>query len=390
MPLPDLSNAELDAWLALLRAPRLSARALREALARHGDAATVRSAGPQAWRRLGIDEANDAHLRDPPDPAADRDWLAAPRHHLIPFGHADYPPLLARTPDPPAALWIDGDPTALWLPQLAIVGSRSASAGGLANARDFAATFARGGLAVTSGLAEGIDGAAHEATLDAGGTTVAVFGTGIDRVFPRRHAALAARIAAQGALVSEFPPGTDGLPMHFPRRNRVIAGLSLGTLVVEASLRSGTLITARCASEAGREVFAIPGSIHNPLARGCHRLIREGAKLVESAQDVLDELGPMARELGGELALRLGGADAAVHERGPPEAAPARRDDPDYARLLDALGHDPVAVDELAARTGLTVATLSSMLLMLELDGVVVSPHGGHYSLGPGADRTRG
>jgi DNA processing protein len=376
VPPPDLDPRNLDAWLALLRAPRLPARAIRDGLQRHGDAATLVSAGPAAWRALGIDAANDDHLLRPPPAGAERRWLDAPGHHLVRFASPDYPPLLARAPDPPAALWVDGDPTVLWLPQLAIVGSRSASAGGLANARDFAATFARGGLTVTSGLAEGVDAAAHEATLDAGGTTIAVFGTGIDTVFPRRHAALAARIAGQGALVSEFPLGTAGQPLHFPRRNRVIAGLALGTLVVEASLRSGTLITARCASEAGREVFAIPGSIHNPLARGCHRLIREGAKLVESAQDVLDELAPLARELGAELRRAL---DA------PPADAPPRRhdrrDDPDYASLLAALGHDPQPLDALAARTGLTVAALSSMLLMLELEGVVSAQPGGYYAL---------
>ncbi len=380
MPLPDLPPPQVDAWLSLLRAPRLGARMLRDALARHGDAATVLQAGPRAWRALGIDPANDDALLHPRQQAEDRAWLEQPGQHLIVFGSADYPPLLARAPDPPAALWVRGDPTVLWLPQLAIVGARSASAGGLANARDFAATFARGGLVVTSGLAEGVDGAAHTATLDAGGSTIAVSGTGVDVVFPRQHAQLAARIAAQGALVSEFALGTDGRAAHFPRRNRIIAGLSLGTLVVEAGLRSGTLITARCASEAGREVFAIPGSIHNPLARGCHRLIRDGAKLVESAQDVLDELGPLARELGADLAQRLAAAPASTAHASRPGARQTQ--DPEYAALLAALGHDPLPMDELAARTGLTVASLSSMLLMLELDGVVVSGQGGHYCLG--------
>ncbi|MFN7553250.1 MAG: DNA-processing protein DprA [Pseudomonadota bacterium] len=376
MPLPNLSDAETEAWCALLRAPKWSARVIREGLARHRTAATLLSAGPAAWRALGVDPAGDEALLRPAACGAERDWLADARHHLLTWGSLDYPPLLARTPDPPAALWVDGDPTVLWLPQLAVVGSRSATAGGLANARDFAATFARAGLTVTSGLAEGVDGAAHEAALKAGGTTVAVFGTGIDRLFPRRHAALAARIAGQGALVSEFPLGTEGLPSHFPRRNRIIAGLALGTLVVEAGLRSGTLVTARCAAEAGREVFAIPGSIHNPLARGCHRLIREGAKLVEGAPDVLDELAPLARELGADLARRL---DAPAADAGP--VRPDRRDDPDYACLLDALGHDPQPLDVLAARTGLTAAALSSMLLMLELEGIVVAQPGGYYGL---------
>uniref|UniRef100_A0A0U1PA81 DNA processing protein DprA n=1 Tax=Mizugakiibacter sediminis TaxID=1475481 RepID=A0A0U1PA81_9GAMM len=246
--------------------------------------------------------------------------------------------------------------------------------------------LAAAGFVVTSGLAEGIDGAAHAAALDAGGTTVAVMGTGPDLVYPRAHRELAARIAAAGALVSEFPPGTTARPEFFPRRNRLIAGLALGTLVVQASLRSGSLITARLASEQGREVFAVPGSIHNPLARGCHRLIREGAKLVETAEEVVEELAPLARSLGLALAARLE-ADAAAAPR---QAAPATggwRDDPDYRRLLDALGHDPAALDELAARTGLAPAALSSMLLMLELEGVVAGLPGGRYQRLPEGGR---
>ncbi|WP_062535810.1 DNA-processing protein DprA, partial [Mizugakiibacter sediminis] len=317
---------------------------------------------------------------------ADLAWLAAPGHRLLRCTDADFPPQLAETPQAPAALFVAGDAALLLRPQVAIVGARSADAAGLATAKSFARVLAAAGFVVTSGLAEGIDGAAHAAALDAGGTTVAVMGTGPDLVYPRAHRELAARIAAAGALVSEFPPGTTARPEFFPRRNRLIAGLALGTLVVQASLRSGSLITARLASEQGREVFAVPGSIHNPLARGCHRLIREGAKLVETAEEVVEELAPLARSLGLALAARLE-ADAAAAPR---QAAPATggwRDDPDYRRLLDALGHDPAALDELAARTGLAPAALSSMLLMLELEGVVAGLPGGRYQRLPEGGR---
>ncbi|MBR0344884.1 MAG: DNA-processing protein DprA, partial [Rudaea sp.] len=250
------------------------------------------------------------------------------------------------------------------------------SAAGVANARAFARAFALAGNTVTSGLAEGIDGAAHAAALDAGGKTVAVLGTGIDLVYPLQHAELAARIAASGALVSEYPPGVPGHPKHFPRRNRIISGLSLGTLVVEASLKSGSLTTARYAAEQGREVFALPGSIHSPLARGCHKLIREGAKLVETAGEVLEELHGVGALLADGLRERLAttadGQDAAAARF----AGDQRARDPDYAALTKALGPEPVALDELALRTGLAAASLSSMLLMLELDGLVVAENG--------------
>lgn len=297
-----------------------------------------------------------------------REWLAQPNHHLIARGSADFPVLLRDIPHAPAALYVTGDPALLWTPQIAVVGARSASTSGLANARAFARAFALAGNTVTSGLAEGIDAAAHAAALDAGGKTIAVLGTGIDLVYPRRHAELAAHIAENGVLVSEFPPGVPGHPKHFPRRNRIISGLALGTLVVEASLKSGSLITARYAGEQGREVFAIPGSIHNPLARGCHKLIRDGAKLVEAAQEVLEELQGMGARLAEGLRERL--ADESENVIAPQEH------DPDYARLLAALDHAPTALDELAARTQLSAAALSSMLLVLELDGVVVAENG--------------
>jgi DNA processing protein len=329
-----------------------------------------------------------------PDSPVAREWLAQPGHHLVRRGSDDYPPQLARVDDAPEWLFVAGDPACLWHPQLAIVGSRNATENGLATARDFAATLARAGLAITSGLADGIDGAAHAGALDADGLTLAVCATGLAHVYPRKHAVLATRIAARGALVSEYPPDTQARPGQFPRRNRIIAGLALGTLVVEASLRSGSLITARLAGENGREVFAIPGSIHNPMARGCHRLIRDGAKLVESAQDVLDELGAAARDLGGAIAQRLARVAEPAVARGRTDdetrlrrarasegAPPPARDDPDYRRLRAALGHDALTVDALVARSGLTAQAVSSMLLLLELDGEVAAQAGGRYAL---------
>jgi DNA processing protein len=308
----------------------------------------------------------------------DLDWLVAEGVTLLNAFDARYPPLLRRLSGAPLLLFVRGDVDALWTAQLAIVGSRQATAGGLATARDFAATFVSRGFAVVSGLAAGIDAAAHQGALDAGGMTIAVLGTGLDRVYPARNAALAKRVAEQGALVSEFPPRTPARRENFPRRNRIISGLSLGTLVVEASLGSGSLITARIAVDQGREVFAIPGSIHNPLAKGCHQLIRDGAKLVETAQEVIDELAPMVREWGDTLTRVPSSSDPAPKQAALPLSEGL--DDPDYSKLRLALGHDPVPIDALVSRTGLTVPVLSSMLLRMELEGEVVANPGGTYS----------
>ena len=308
--------------------------------------------------------------------ARTRAWLEQPRHCLLHWRHPDYPALLRRIADPPRVLFVAGDPTLLWHPCVAVVGSRSPSAGGADNAFAFARAFAASGLAVASGLAAGIDTAAHAGALSAGGATIAVLGTGPDVPYPRSNAALHARIAEHGVLVSEHPPGTVAHRGQFPRRNRIIAGLSLGTVVVEAAQRSGSLITARLAGEAGREVFALPGSIHNPKARGCHRLLREGAALVESPDEVVAALGPLAARLADDLRGRLG---APIHH---PAAAPCEAAaapglaDPDYKKLWTALGHDPTGMDGLVSRTGLTAAQLSSMLLVMELEGRVVSRHG--------------
>lgn len=292
------------------------------------------------------------------------------------FGPDDprYPQLLREINQPPALLHVLGNVDSLQLPQLAIVGSRHATPGGAETAHQFAAWLAARGFCITSGLAEGIDAAAHRGALSVGGKTIAVCGTGLDTVYPRMHAALAREIVRSGgALVSEFAAGTTVHPSNFPRRNRLISGLSVGTLVVEASLRSGALITARHAMEQGREVFAIPGSIHSPVARGCHRLIRNGAKLVETAEDIVEELR-------GQLAGLALDASAIAPESRIADAAEITADPQSgYAQLLDAMGWDPVDADHLVERCGLTIGEVSSMLLLLEMQGSVQSLSGGRY-----------
>jgi DNA processing protein len=299
-----------------------------------------------------------------------RSWLSQPDHHLITPDDPRYPDRLRQIERTPPSLFVLGDPEVLALPQLAIVGSRNPTPAGVDNAQAFAASLARAGLVITSGLALGIDAAAHQGALAAGGLTLAVCGTGLDRVYPARHRELARTIAQQGALVSEFPPGMPALAGNFPRRNRLISGLSLGVLVVEAALQSGSLITARLAGTQGREIFAIPGSIHNPLARGCHRLLREGAKLVESAQDVLEEIGPV-----------LGNPASALTPTGrtPPGDGAPEPQDSEYRALLEAMSFEPVRVDQLVERTGLAAEVLASMLLILELRGEVALVPGGAY-----------
>jgi len=359
---------ELLAWLTLLRAPGLGGAGIRALLQQAGSARAICRDIRRLRHAAALDQAA-LNWIERPDAArleGDLAWLAQPGHRLLRCDEEDFPPQLETIPSPPAALFVAGDAAALLAPQVAIVGARSASAQGLANARDFARTLGRAGLTVTSGMADGIDGAAHAAALEAGGMTVAVVGTGPDLVYPRKHRDLSARIEQHGAIVSEFPPGTEARPDHFPRRNRLIAGLALGTLVVEAGLQSGSLITARLAGEAGREVFALPGSIHNPLAKGCHRLIRDGARLVETAAEVIEALGPAALAQGAGLRARLEATEAAPHQ-----GFPARAQDPDYASLLAGLGDEPASLDELVDRTGLAPAALSSMLLLLELEGVV-------------------
>lgn len=352
-----LSAAELAAWLRLTES--VGPAAARRLLAMAGSPEAVFELPAVALDQALPGRQREAFARPPahlPTLIAEAErWLAGPDRSLLVLGEPDYPPQLLATADPPLLLWLQGRRTLLATPSLAIVGSRHPTAQGADNARAFARALAEAGQTIVSGLALGIDAAAHEGALAAGGATIAVVGTGLDQVYPPRNQALAARLlAAGGLIVSEYSLGTPVMAANFPRRNRIIAGLTQGCLVVEAALQSGSLITARLAVEAGREVFAIPGSIHSPQSRGCHALIRQGAKLVETAQDVLEELPPAAPAV-------------AAPATTPGPAAPAHA----QQTLLDAMGFDPVGLDALAARSGWSAAELSAMLLDLELDGQV-------------------
>jgi len=354
------------------RTPGLDAGRLLAAARCSADLELLERPDRHALAALGLTTAAIAWLEAPDEAsiAEDLRWLDTSGGVLVGATEAAYPELLRQSPDAPAVLYVRGNPACLLEPQLAMVGSRNPTAGGRATAREFAASFARLGLAITSGLALGIDAACHEGALAAGGVTVAVLGCGLDVVYPRENTALADRVAASGALVSEFPPGTPALREHFPQRNRIIAGLAHGTLVVEAAQKSGSLITARLAGVAGRDVFALPGSIHNPLARGCHELIRQGAKLVECVEDVLAEL---KISLAQQLLESPAPASPGTH-------GGARVLDKAYKILLDALAFEPASVDSLIERTGLNSESIASMLLILELDGHVAPHPGGRYS----------
>lgn len=356
-----MNQEERSAWLRLLLTPGVGSGTARRLLAAFGLPQDIWRHGPGTWEPVVGSRVAQA-LQVEPEGLADAQrrlehWLAAsPEHHLVSLGDPHYPDALLQTADPPLLLHVQGQIAILAHPhKLAIVGSRNPTPQGAANARLFARSLAESGLCIVSGLALGVDAAAHTGALDGDGPTIAVVGTGLDTVYPPRNEALAQRIVAQGAIVSEYLLGTPPLAPHFPQRNRIISGLSLGTLVVEAAVRSGSLITARLASEQGREVFAIPGSIHAPQSRGCHALIRQGAKLVESAQDVLED-------------LRLDAGAATL-------SAPLAAEAPDS--LLSAMGFDPVGFDALQARTGLDTGTLQARLLELELDGQIGRLPGG-------------
>jgi DNA processing protein len=355
-----MPDAELAAWLRLTLVPGLGGQGLRKLLGEFGLPSQVLGAGRGALATSVGDALAQRILADEGAAAVDAAlaWAAAPGHSIVTLADAAYPQQLLEIPDPPALLYVIGDAGLATRRGLAIVGSRNATPQGTADAERFARAFSAAGLTIASGLALGIDAAAHRGALDGPGATVAVLGCGDDVVYPQRNASLYRAIAERGALVAEFPLGSPPVAANFPRRNRLISGLARGVLVVEAALASGSLITARLAAEQGREVFAMPGSIHSPLSKGCHALIKQGAKLVESAQDVLDELGLPAP------------AQASA-------PAPAQAEKPHA--LLAHLGRDPCNVDTLCQRSGLTPDIVSAMLLELELAGAVAALPGGRY-----------
>ena len=368
-----LAESDVRCWLAVGRAGACNGHAVLRALEAFGSIGGLFEAGARELAALGFSRSAIARTRamDWSAVGRDRDVLDHLGAGIVPIGTERYPARLAAIASPPPVLYCRGNPEVLGRPQLAVVGARAATRGGRERARAFARTLAECGLVVTSGLARGIDAAAHRGALDAGAPSVAILATGPDRIYPRSNAGLAGELIETGAVITERAPGTPPRPENFPRRNRLISGLCLGVLVVEASLRSGSLITARLAADEGREVFAIPGSVDNPLSRGCHALIRDGAKLVESVVDVIEELA------------HPGGL------QGPPASSePAASDDSADAgggsggsarRVLDAVGHDPITLDRLVEHTGLTPDRLSSILLSLELDGRLDALPGGRY-----------
>jgi DNA processing protein len=368
-----MDREELAGWLRLALAPGVGSVAARKLLAAFGLPDAIFTQSKATLAQVVPAALADALLTPPPEFDAQLEatcqWFEGedghgPRH-VVTLADARYPPGLLQIADPPILLYAIGVLPTPWPDAIAIVGSRNPTAQGLSNARQFGASFARAGLCVVSGLALGIDGAAHEGALEGAApgalATIAVVGTGLDRVYPKQHLDLAHRIAAQGLLVSEYPIGTPPLPPNFPKRNRLIAALSHGTVVVEAALQSGSLITAKQAAEQGKEVFAIPGSIHAPQSRGCHALLKEGAKLVETAQDVLEELPALARR-------------TAIVSRPRKDETGAEGDD-----LLEALGFEPTSLDALVARTGTHASVLQARLLELELAGLVARLQGGLF-----------
>lgn len=362
----DVHGNELCHWLALWHTPGIGARTFQLLLEYYHSPRAVFEAGEKEWQAIKLSARTRAALAQPDWAAVERDlqWARAEGRYILTLTDPAYPALLKEITDPPAVLYVMG-PACLQQPQLAMVGSRSASATGRETAWAFARELARSGLIITSGLASGIDAASHAGALAGNGVTIAVAGTGLDQVYPARHQSLAQDIVQRGAIISEFPIGTRPLAANFPRRNRIISGLSQGVLVVEAALRSGSLITARMALEQGREVFAIPGSIHSPLAKGCNNLLREGAKLVETAADIIEELGHYHSNYRQDVVSHV--------EVNVPSLDEA------YEKLLACIGYEPVGVDAIVSRSGLTAESVCSMLLVLELHGMLETTVGGLY-----------
>jgi DNA processing protein len=378
---PSQELEELANWLRLTLIPGLGGESQRALLASFGMPSQILAAshssiegvvGSRAVRALR-EVDSDAREITVQNTLA---WLAEPGNHVLTLADAAYPSALLEIPDPPCVLYAKGRIELLNRPMLAMVGSRNATAQGERDAQAFASHLAQSGLTIVSGLALGIDAAAHRGALESAAGTVAIIGTGADRLYPARNAELGRRIAEVGLIVSEFPLGTPALTANFPRRNRLIAGLALGTLVVEAAPRSGSLITARLATEMGREVFAIPGSIHSPQSRGCHQLIRQGAKLVETAQDILEELRWESPQSATQT--RPNTADSPKVSAGDTAISPQNKD-PQHEQVLTALGHAPSELESLSAKTGLTAQALLAILLGMELAGEVAQLPGGRY-----------
>ncbi len=372
----DAEVSSLEAWLYLHHTPGVGNAAFHTLLNTFGSVNAVFNASRKQLSTLTIkmDALNALSKQLKPDISADLNWLAQDHHHIITLVDEAYPAALKELPDAPPILYVRGDIDYLKQPQLAMVGSRNPTAVGRNTAKEFAKHLANAGITITSGLASGIDGASHEGALQGLAGTIAVVAHGLDIIYPAEHQGLAQQITEHGAVISEMPIGTQPHRGLFPRRNRLISALSLGTLVVEAAQKSGSLITARLAMEQNKEVFAIPGSIHNPMARGCHQLIRQGAKLVETAADILEELCiPQQKTL----------FDPAKSEKNIPEnhnKSPMALD-PDHQKLLKCLAYEPTSIDELVARSQFSAAELASMLLIMELEGIIVRQNGRYTNI---------
>lgn len=361
------SDDELAAWLRLMQTPGVGAETARRLLGSFGLPHHIFAADLPALRQTVSERIAHALLAPPTDELLalierTQQWASQAGNRVLTLADADYPPTLLEIPDPPILLYAKGRSALLSQPSLAVVGSRNATAQGIANAERFSANLSQSGLTIVSGMALGVDTAAHEGGLKGAGSTIAVIGTGADLVYPARNRELAHRIAETGCLLSEYALGVPAIAGNFPRRNRIISGLARGVLVVEAALQSGSLITARMAAEQGRDMFAIPGSIHSPLAKGCHQLLKQGAKLVESAQDILEE-------------LRYASAASMTMTPPDPKGEINNADD----AILQAMGFDAVDVDTLAARCALDIGSLSTQLLSLELAGRAEMLPGGMY-----------
>ncbi len=372
----SLSATELRYWLALYRMSGVGAIRFFKLLAAFPQLGALFRTPAIQLIALGLSEEFTRALRNPDWAGVERDlaWAQQANQHILTYADTHYPPLLKQIAAPPPLLFVHGDVALLSAPQLAIVGSRNPSPIGLENARQFAQRLTASGLTITSGLALGIDAAGHRGALDTGNQTIAVLGSGLDRIYPDAHKKLAEKITANGALISEYPLGIAPSRKHFPQRNRIVSGLSLGVLVVEATVRSGSLITARLATEQGREVFAIPGSIHNPLARGCHYLIRQGAKLTETVDDIVEELGALRHFLQQALPLHTA-ARPAVSSNTPVL-------DKTQHMLLKYIGFEPTSIDQLITRSKLSVPTVTTLVVQLELAGRISNVPGG-YMLNP-------